>query len=316
MRIKVFIYKKKISIMCLLFLLILTGCSSITTPSIISTEETLEKFEADSAKGFHWPYYLYVPSTIESSHILVITNNTGYTSDDFSVHDQAAQSLVNWKKSLAKFLGCPLLVPVFPRPYNYQEAGYTHALDEVSLAATSTVYHRLDLQLIAMIENAINRLDEREIDFEETILMWGFSASGMFTNRFTALHPERVKAAAIGSPGGWPIAPVAEYKGVELDYPIGIADLFQLVGYSFDVESFKNTPLYFYLGDQDTNDALPYNVTLNTYIGTTPVSRWPIAEEIYNSVDCNCEFVLYPGIGHEITDQAEEDVKTFLLQYR
>lgn len=313
-----FIYRKKIliGITCLIFLLILTGCSSITTPSITYTEETLEKFEADSAKGFHWPYYLYVPSTIESSHIMVITNNTGYASDDFSVHDQAAQSLVNWEKSLAKFLGCSLLVPVFPRPYNYQEAGYTHALDEVSLAATSTVYYRLDLQLIAMIEDAINRLDEREIYFEETILMWGFSASGMFANRFTALHPERVKAAAIGSPGGWPIAPVAEYKGVELDYPIGIADLFQLVGYSFDVESFKNTPLYFYLGDQDTNDALPYNVILNTYIGTTPVSRWPIAEEIYNSVDCNCEFVLYPGIGHGTTNQTEEDVKTFLLQYR
>jgi len=312
----VFIYRKKILIICLIFLLILTGCSSITTPSITYTEETLEKFEADSAKGFQWPYYLYVPSTIESSHILVITNNTGKTSDDFSVHDQAAQSLVNWKKSLAKYLGCPLLVPVFPRPYNYQEAGYTHALDEVSLTATSTVYHRLDLQLIAMIEDAINRLNERELDFEETILMWGFSASGMFANRFTALHPERVKAAAIGAPGGWPIAPVAEYEGVELNYPIGIADLFQLVGYSFDLENFKSTPLYLYLGDQDTNDALPYNVTLNTYIGTTPVSRWPIVEDIYNSVGCNCEFVLYPGVGHEITNQMDGDVKSFLLQYR
>jgi len=313
-----FINRKKIliGITCLIFLLILIGCSSITTPSIITTEETLEKFEADSAKGFHWPYYLYVPSTIESSHILVITNNTGYTSDDFSVHDQAAQLLVNWKKSLAKFLGCPLLVPVFPRPYDYNEAGYTHALDEVSLTDTSIVYHRLDLQLIAMIEDAISRLDEREIDLEDTILMWGFSASGMFANRFTALHPERVKAAAIGSPGGWPIAPVAEYEGVELNYPIGIADLFQLVGYSFDMENFKNTPLYLYLGDQDTNDALPYNVTLNTYIGTTPVSRWPIAEEIYNSLGCNCEFVLYPGVGHEITNQMDGNVKSFLLQYR
>jgi len=308
--------KLSILVLFLIFVTVFTGCIGGTTPSITYTEETLEKFEADPTKGFHWPYYLYVPSAIESSHILVITNNTGYTSDDFSVHDQAAQSLVNWQKSLAKFLGCPLLVPVFPRPNNSQEGGYTQALGEDSLAATSTVYHRLDLQLIAMVEDAINRLDEREIDFEETILMWGFSASGMFANRFTALHPERVKAAAIGAPGGWPIAPVTEYKGVELDYPTGIADLFQLVGYSFDVENFKNTPLYFYLGDQDTNDAYLYDVTLNTYIGTTPVSRWPIAEEIYNSVDCNCEFVLYSGVGHEITGQMEEDVKTFLLQYR
>ena len=91
----------------------------------------------------------------------------------------------------------------------------------------------------------------------------------MFANRLTALHPEKVRAATIGAPGGWLIAPVTEYKGVESDYPIGIADLFQLVGYSFDTENFKNISLYFYLGDQDTNDALPCNVTLNTYIGTT-----------------------------------------------
>ena len=48
----------------------------------------------------------------------------------------------------------------------------------------------------------------------------------MFANRFIALHPEKVRAATIGAPGGWPISPVTEYKGVELYYPIGIADLF------------------------------------------------------------------------------------------
>jgi len=36
----------------------------------------------------------------------------------------------------------------------------------------------------------------------------------------------------------------------------------------------------------------------------------------YNSVGCNCEFVLYPGVGHELTNQMDGNVKSFLLQYR
>jgi hypothetical protein len=41
--------------------------------------------------------------------------------------------------------------------------------------------------------------------------MIGFSASGAFTNRFTLLHPEMIKAASIGAPGGWPIVPTATW---------------------------------------------------------------------------------------------------------
>ncbi|HML49272.1 MAG TPA: hypothetical protein PKE04_21240, partial [Clostridia bacterium] len=49
-------------------------------------------------------------------------------------------------------------------------------------------------------------------------------------NRFALLHPDRVRAAAIGSPGGWPVAPVAQAEGNDLPYPIGIADVAQLTG--------------------------------------------------------------------------------------
>ena len=62
------------------------------------------------------------------------------------------------------------------------------------------------------------------------VLMAGFSAPGVFTNRFAVLHPERVFAAAVGGPDGWPIAPVRADQGEMLPYPVGIADIEELSG--------------------------------------------------------------------------------------
>src|SRR5262249_52758998 len=68
--------------------------------------------------------------------------------------------------------------------------------------------------LIAMIDHARSILGSRICP---RVLMSGFSASGSFAGRFTMLHPERVLAAAIGSPGGWPLAPSDEWT-----YPVGV----------------------------------------------------------------------------------------------
>jgi hypothetical protein len=179
-----------------------------------------------------------------------------------------------------------------------------------------------------MVDDAKERLftslhpPSQPVNVENKFLMMGFSASGMFTNRFTLLHPERVRAAAIGSPGGWPLAPLGEWSGVNLGYPIGVWDVKELVGKEFDIESVKSIPLYFYMGDQDTNDSVPYRdgydeedaQLIFQYFGDTPVKRWPIAENMYKSVGCASRFVLYPGVGHTITNQMVNDVKTFFLE--
>jgi len=80
---------------------------------------------------------------------------------------------------------------------------YTQALDRNSLRADLPPdLLRIDLQLIAMIEDARERLLPMGMHTDVKVFMWGFSATGMFVNRFTLLHPERVKAVASGSPVG------------------------------------------------------------------------------------------------------------------
>ena len=49
------------------------------------------EYPANPAQGFSWPYYLYVPPVVDTNTVLVVEpNNTGYWTNDFSVHDASA----------------------------------------------------------------------------------------------------------------------------------------------------------------------------------------------------------------------------------
>ena len=135
------------------------------------------------------------------------------------------------------------------------------------------------------------------------------------------------KSAAPGSPGGWPLAPVASWQGDRLGYAVGIADIADLVGAPFDLASFRQVPQYIYVGDLDRNDALDtrglpeeernaicalLDCRPEPYIS----DRWPLAEQIYDSVQANAQFVIYPGVAHTITDEMFEDVKNFFATHK
>lgn len=153
----------------------------------------------------------------------------------------------------------------------------------------------------------------------ERVLMMGFSASGQFTNRFAILHPERILAAAAGSPGGWPLAPVDRWQGEVLNYNVGIADVGALTGINIDIAELRAVPLFLYMGDADTNDSVPYSdgtdqdqrEQVNRLFGTAPVERWPHAEAIYAAAGMNAAFRLYPGVGHTISSRMFDDVADF-----
>jgi pimeloyl-ACP methyl ester carboxylesterase len=290
------------------------------------------RVDAAPAKGFCWPYFLLVPERIESPATLLIEpNNTGTWSDDPWVHEDSARGLVRNRSSFALGLGCPLLVPVFPRPMNppAPEPGgiYVHALDRYSLGSQWPGLERIDRQMAAMIDDALERLAALGHLMEDRVFLMGFSASGSFVSRFTLLHPDRVKAAAMGSPGGWPLAPVASWEGTPLKYAVGIGDLEALTGEAFDLETFRQVPLYIYVGDVDTNDALDVRgmstdeknqvcQLLNCSPNPVLAQRWPLAEAMYDSVGANAEFVVYPGVGHTITSQMFEDMAAFFREHR
>ena len=70
-------------------------CTIPPTMLHAQNEHELLRIPADPAKGFLWPYYLSVPSTlVRPAIILVEPNNSGTTSDDQWFHDEHSKSTI------------------------------------------------------------------------------------------------------------------------------------------------------------------------------------------------------------------------------
>ncbi|HEX8248088.1 MAG TPA: hypothetical protein VF599_07950 [Pyrinomonadaceae bacterium] len=312
----------------LLFVLSAFGICPAQSVGDVSSETV--KIEAQPARGFAYPYYLYVPKALreqakdakKTRTILVIPNNAGKTSDDFSVHEADVKRKIRNNSEIAARLGVALLMPVFPRPQTDWKI-YTHALDRDAMTTGKKEFARFDLQLGAMIDDARAKLAGEKLKFDKRVIMLGWSASAMFVNRFTFLHPKRVKAAVIGSPGGWAMAPVAVFKEKALRYPIGTSDFKSISGAELDLKNLRKVPLFLFLGGEDDNDSVIFRDSYEkededlifALFGKTPVERWDDSKKLYQDSKLNAEFRLYPNAKHVITKDIVEDIFAFFKKY-
>jgi hypothetical protein len=290
---------------------------------LVPAQDTLLKTAARPAQGFHFPYYLFIPHTLahyQDLYLLVEMNNTGTTSDDFTLHDQRAKRLAegSYANQMARKLDVPLLVPVFPRP-GAQWQMYTHSLDEETLAVTSGPLQRIDLQLIRMIRDAQALLRRNGVQVHDKVLMHGFSASGVFANRFAILHPQVVRAVAAGGVNAIPTFATASWHGTTLPYPVGIADLERLAGIRFDGNAYRQVSQYIYMGYLDRNDTTlsrdafseEHAQLVRTLIGADMGERWKVSQSIYCELGAAAQCVTYNGTAHTIRLEMIEDIVRF-----
>ena len=317
----------------LIILLILIAFSQAITAqeTVISNIRDIEltgndiiKVEANVQKGFNFPFFLFIPETIDknkANYLFVETNNTGTTSDDLEVHLEKALNLVkrSYANTIARGLNVPLLVPVFPRPSTQWQC-YTHALDRDTLEINSGQLKRIDLQLIAMIDFAYELLEENEIQIKDKIFMHGYSASAKFCNRFAFLYPKRVKAVASGGVNGLPTLPINERNGYVLPFPIGVADIDKFTGEPYDEQAHKHIAQYVYMGYLDRNDTLPSRdawseeearIISEAIAETMMPDRWKISRDVYKEKLPCAQCVTYNGTGHEINDEIINDLIKF-----
>ena len=295
------------------------------TPTPSPGKGQLIEIPAAPEKGFHFPYLLFLPDPAEGKkydYLLVEPNNTGRGSDDFEIHRSAATALArdssvgNW---VAKALRIPLLVPVFPRSSTTKDV-YTHSIDRDTILISSGPLKRLDLQLLAMIADARPRLEAMKRPVRSKILINGFSASGLFANRFSLLHPEVVAAAAYGGINGFITLPVEELKARQLNFPVGIADLEKITGHSFDRPAYLAIPQFGYMGADETNDALVYpdayseeeRTLIFELLGRKMMpDRWEAVQAVYQTQKVSIQFKTYPGIGHGTDGRINKEVAEF-----
>jgi hypothetical protein len=310
----------------LLLAIACAAAGAVPSPEPPPAASSTTLVEANAERGFHYPYLLVVPAAAEGAAarpgaLLVEPNNTGRVSDDFIVHLSAARDLAD--KAIGGFvareLGLPLLVPVFPRPETRWEL-YTHQLDRDTLLVEGGMLQRLDLQLLAMIDDARARLATAGWRLPEKVLLTGFSASGSFVNRFTALHPERVQAVAAGGLNGNLILPLASLGGRELAYPLGVADVATVAGSVFDAPAWRKVPQFLYMGALDDNDAVQFDdgytaaekAIVDAVIGARmQPDRWQRCQQIYREAGAHVEFRTYPGVGHFTDRKVNEELRDF-----
>ncbi len=312
-----------------IFLTILSCCYTISFAQTNAVEkDSLIIIKQNPEKGFFNDYILFIPKGTpinKKIYLLVETNNTGKTSDSIAVHKKYAIDLASKSSvgnNIATMLKIPLLVPIFPRPAS-QELIYTHALDrEVMLEKTGKL-KRLDLQVLEMVNDAKNTLTSLNIDIETKILMSGFSASATFANRFSFLHPEKIKALAIGGFNGKLMLPQKEINNIKLNYPIGINDYAILFHKNFDLNAYKSISQFIYMGNLDDNDAVQYDDAysknerniINNNIGRLVQERYLNCQKIYLENGINPIFKTYENIGHWTTaDMNLEIIKFFFNQ--
>jgi hypothetical protein len=220
---------------------------------------------------------------------------------------------------MARRLGVPLLVPVFPRPRTNWQA-YTHALDIDTLEIEEGKLRRIDLQLTAMIKYAQELLRINGFTIKERVFMHGFSASAKFCNRYSFLHPEMVKAVAAGGVNGLPTLPVREWNGCRLPFPIGTAGIERFIDEPFNEKAFRQVAHYIYMGSFDRNDTLPSHdawreeeadIIKKALAEKMMPDRWELSRKIYRQQKLPAQLVTYNGIAHAITDEMQDDVTNF-----
>jgi hypothetical protein len=297
----------------LLFLLVGTAAAQGATGAgeRLPNVDTVIKVEAHPELGFNFPYYLRIPKGVNYAsvtYLLVETNNSG-NNDTFAHHERETYKEIiknSLGSSLCEQLKVPFLMPVFPRPATEWQL-YTHAFDKDVAHIKKGPMKRLDVQLIAMCAHARGVLQKIGISVTEKILLNGFSASGSFANRFTAIHPDKVAAVACGGINGIVILPAKTLNGKKLVYPIGTADFKQTFGKTFDAELYRNVPQFIYMGALDDNDAVVYDDAYSRAERTLVFEqlsqkmlpdRFAKCEDIYKQNKANALFKTYPNIGH------------------
>lgn len=302
---------------------------------IVSENPTL--VEADPERGFNYPYYLAVPEGFEDGDqrpILVEPHNVGEDVEEFQDHLDLARERIEggYGRPIAEALGTPYLIPVFPRPFAGSSENpvdwthMTHMLCARTMAIEDGPLERLDLQVLNMVDDARERLANAGYPLGEEFMLNGFSSQAAFVNRLAALHPERVSSVSAGGINGLAILPkeTAELRGFgeqELEYPVGVANIEELTGEPFDLDSFRGVDQFLYMGAEDDKDALLFpdawtdpelrGAAILTYGEDIHDERFPRCKSVYEEVDANAIFRLYEGKGHTVDEEIRADVIEF-----
>lgn len=281
--------------------------------------------------GFHFGYFLYLPLSLRDVPVLIVEGpavaEVGPMEEACRIVAQKADfeiSAGGYPHYLARILGCPVMMPLFPRPRLEGEENniYTHALTSMAMAISDSVLARVDLQLIAMFQDIRNRFAGAGINIYDKFIVKGFSAGGCFAHRFTLLHPQYVLAAVGGGDTHTFTLPLRTYQNETLIWPNGMGNTDCYC--NFDYECYKGVRQLFYMGDQDFNDDVPYDDSyteeerrqIYRLFGEIAMpDRWNLYQRLVSELGLdNIVCKTNPGLGHRPGPEIRNYIVGFLKE--
>lgn len=174
-------------------------------------------------------YCLYVPQDYSETDdrrydLAVIVHGTGRTAAQY--RDRFAD--------FAEKHGCIILAPLFP--VGIVEAGELANYKRIEFHGI-----RYDLVLLSMVDEVCAKYRIRDGGF----MMYGYSGGGQFCQRFFMLHPQRLRAVAIGAPG------VVTLLNQDYDWWVGVRDVKARFGIEIDLEAMRKVKVQTLIGSAD-----------------------------------------------------------------
>jgi poly(3-hydroxybutyrate) depolymerase len=228
-------------------------------------------------------YCLYVPPAVGDGKpvdLLVAVHGTGRTS--FLDFRDGFAAFGRWNH-------CAVLCPIFPVGVlgDGNRSGYKYM-------AEGDI--RYDQIVLAMVDEVARKYQQKW----DTFAMFGFSGGGHFTHRFAILHPRRLWAAAIGSPGS------ITRLDPDKDWWVGIRDLKERFGIEFDAQALAQVPVQMLVGDADLETwEITHQPGGRYYMegandaGRTRPERLRALQASFEAAGVKVRFDLVPGISHD-----------------
>lgn len=310
--------------------------------AIVDQSPNISLVEPTGDTEFNWPYLLFTPdisepesdSTESDVRPLVVGNSPyrGRPSEEIRRLDSGRRNLERGRlRFLAAELNSPAVVALIPS--RTEDGSYQN------LTLSGSTFDRLDLQVLAMVDDARERLAEQPYTVPKQFHAEGFSSNGRFYDKFTMLHPERINALSAGG-NGIVVLPIGELSEdiptagnpstETLPWPVGVGDLPELVDAEFDRDAWLDTNLFWYIGAEDQDPQNPGQYLHKLYKGDGEIDaligevfgslqvddRFRTSEAILNHLGASAEFTAYDGAGHEVTQEMAEDFAAFHRQQK
>lgn len=170
-----------------------------------------------------------------------------------------------------------------------------------------------------MADHARSYLSKNNIQINDKYFMYGYSASGTFSDRLVSLYPEKFRAYASGATLDDMVLPTASYKGKNLIFPIGVYDYKSITGKDFNLSSFNQVARLIHMGSEDDNNTLNYadcygddeRKIIKSLFAEDVKTRANQLISAYKEVGGKGIFILDQGIGHSLSNQMKDYLITF-----